>query len=128
MDLTNFMMLIHEFLNKDPDKVPEEATLIILDIKSAVCMDKNGKDNEHTRHIARRVNVVWNGENCKMHKIDWCKGGLKLADIATNNVGESDLIPRMKNIMVRIDNLDRTLVQERVKGYRIVYGTIALYD
>ena len=112
MDLAHFMMLIHAFLNTDPDKVPEEAPLIILDIKSDVCMDTNGKDTEHTRHIFRRVNVVRNGENCKKHKIDWCKGGLKLAYIATNNVGESDLNPRMKNIMARIDNLDRTLLQE----------------
>ena len=99
-------------LNKYPDKFPEEAPLIILDIKSAVCMNKNGMDTEHTRHIVRRVNDVRNGENCKMHKIDWCKGGLKLADIETNNVGESDLYPRMINIMLRIDNLDITLVQE----------------
>ena len=27
-----------------------------------------------------------------MHKIDWCEGGLQLADIATNNVGETDLL------------------------------------
>ena len=47
-----------------------------------------------------------------MHKIDWCEGGLKLADIATKNVGEHDLTPRMKYIMVRIDNCDRKLVHE----------------
>ena len=39
-----------------------------------------------------------------MHKIDWCEGGLKLADIATKNVGEPDLTARMKYIMVRLDN------------------------
>ena len=39
-----------------------------------------------------------------MHKIDWCEGGLKLADIATKNVGEPDLTPRIKYIMVRLDN------------------------
>ena len=39
-----------------------------------------------------------------MHKIEWCEGGLKLADIANENVGENDLNPRMKYIMVRIDN------------------------
>ena len=39
-----------------------------------------------------------------MHKIDWFEGGLKLADIATKNVGYHDLTPRMKYIMVRIDN------------------------
>ena len=39
-----------------------------------------------------------------MHKIDWCKGGLQLADIATKNVGENDLYPRMNYIMVRLEN------------------------
>ena len=39
-----------------------------------------------------------------MHKIDWCEGGLKLADIDTKNVGETDLTPGMKYIMVRLDN------------------------
>ena len=46
-------MLIHELLNKDPDIVTEEAPLIVLDSKSAMCMAKNGKDAEHIRHIAR---------------------------------------------------------------------------
>ena len=39
-----------------------------------------------------------------MRKIDWCEGGLQLADIATNNFGEPDLTPRMKYIMVRLYN------------------------
>ena len=34
--LANFRMLIRELLNKDPDIVPEEAPLIVLDRKSAV--------------------------------------------------------------------------------------------
>ena len=67
-------------------------------------MDNNGKDNKHTRHISSRVNFVGNVENCKMHKIDGCEGGLQLSDIATTNVGENDLNTRMKYIMVRIDN------------------------
>ena len=67
-------------------------------------MDKNGKDTKHTRHIARRMNLVRNGEKCNMHKIDWCEGGLQLADIGTKNVNESDLTPRIKYIMVRLDN------------------------
>ena len=46
---------------------------------------------------------VRNGEKCNMHKIDWYEGGLKLADIATNNVVEPDLTPRIKYIMVRIE-------------------------
>ena len=43
------------------------------------------------------------GEKCKMHKIDWCEGGLQLADIGTMNVSEPDLTPRMEYIMVRLE-------------------------
>ena len=75
------MMLIHELLKNDPDIFPEEAPLIVLDWKSAMCMYNNGKDTKHTRHIARRMHFVRNGEKCKMQKIDWCEGGLQLADI-----------------------------------------------
>ena len=34
----------------------------------------------------------------------WRGGGLKLADIPTKNDGENDLNPRMKYIVVRLDN------------------------
>ena len=78
MALAHFRVFIHEFLNKDPDIVPEESPLIILDSKSDVCMAKNVKDTKHTRHIESRMNYVRNGENFKMHKIDWCGGGLQL--------------------------------------------------
>ena len=78
--------------------------LIVLDSKSAMCMAKNGRDTKHTRHIARRMNFVRNGEKCKMHKIEWCEGGLQLADIGTKNVSETDLTPRMKYIMIRLEN------------------------
>ena len=91
MALAHFRMLIHELLNKYPDIVPEEAFLIVLDSKSAICMSNNGKDTKHTRHIARRMHFVRNGENCKMHKIDRCEGGLQLADIGTKNLSEPDL-------------------------------------
>ena len=104
MALAHFRMLVHELLNEDPDMVPKEATLIVLDSKTAMCMAKNGKDTKHTRHIARRMHFVRNGEKCKMHKIDWCEGGLQLADIGTNNVSEPDITPRMKCIMVRLEN------------------------
>ena len=39
-----------------------------------------------------------------MRRTDWCEGGLKLADIVTKNVIENDLNPRMKYIMVSLDN------------------------
>ena len=87
MALAHFRMLIHEFLNKDPVTVPEEDPLTVLDSMYDICMDKNGKDTKQTRHIARMMHLVKNGENCKMHKIDWCEGGLQLADIYTKNVG-----------------------------------------
>ena len=104
MALAHFRMLIHEFLNKDPDIVPEESPLIVLDSKSYMCMSSNGKDTKHTRNIASIMHFLRNGEKCKMHKIDWCEGGPKLAEIVTNNVSEPDLTPRMKYIMVRLEN------------------------
>ena len=86
MALAHVRMLIRELLKRDTYIVPEEAPLIVLDSKSTMCMAKNGKYTKHTRHIARRIHFVRNGEKCKMHKIDWCEGGLKLADIGTKNV------------------------------------------
>ena len=53
MALAHFRMLIHELLNQDPDIVPKEASLIVLNSKSAMCMAKNDKDTKHTRHIVR---------------------------------------------------------------------------
>ena len=62
MALAHFRMLIHSLLNKDPDIVPKEAPLIILDSKSAICVAKNDKDTKHARHITRRIHFVSNGE------------------------------------------------------------------
>ena len=67
-------------------------------------MAKYGKYIKHTRHIARRIHFVRNGEKCKIQKIDWFEGGLQLADIGTKIVSEPDLTPRMKYIMVIIEN------------------------
>ena len=55
MALAHFSMLIHELFNKDPDIVPEEPTIIILDRNSAVCVANDGKDIKHTIHISGRV-------------------------------------------------------------------------
>ena len=71
-DLAHFRMLIHEFLNKDPYIFPEEASLIILDIKSAFFMAKNIDDTKHTSYIYRRVHFVRNGEIYNIQEIDWC--------------------------------------------------------
>ena len=104
MALAHFRMLIHELLNKDTEIFPEEALLIVLDSKYAMCMAKNGKDTRNTRHIARRMHLVRNGEKCKMHKINWCEVGIQLEEIGTKNVSEPDLTPRIKYIMVIIEN------------------------
>ena len=104
MALSHFRMLIHELLNKDQDMVPKESHLIVLDSKYAICMAKSGKGTKHTRHIARRIHFVRDGEKCNMHKIDWCEGGVQLADIGTKNVSEPDITPRIKYIRVRLEN------------------------
>ena len=75
-----------------------------MDSKSTVCMVNNSKDTNPTRHIARKVNFVRNCDKFKMHKIEYCEGGLQLSDIATKNVGENYLNPRIKYIMLRPDN------------------------
>ena len=58
---------MNEFLNNNPDIVPDEYPLITLDRKSAVCMTENGKDTNNTRYIARRPHFVSNDEieKCK---------------------------------------------------------------
>ena len=104
MALENFRMLINELLNKDLDIFTEEYTLVVFDGKSAMSMAKNGKDTKHTRHIERRMYFVSNEEKCKMHKIYWCGGGLKLSEISTKNVGDHYLNRRMKYIMIRLEN------------------------
>ena len=91
-------------MNKDPYVVPEQAPLIILDRKSVICMDNNGKDTKHTRHISRKMYFVINGEEWNLHKTVWCEGGLKLAYIVTINLKEDELNPRLGYYMVRIDN------------------------
>ena len=46
MALAHFRMFIHELLNNDPDIVPEEAPMIILDSNYSVCMANNDKDTK----------------------------------------------------------------------------------
>ena len=63
------MMLVHGFLEKYSDIVPESVSLIILHIKSDMCMANNGMNINNNRHISRRVLFLRNGKNCKMYKI-----------------------------------------------------------
>ena len=88
MSLAHFRMINIWLLKRVPDAVPEEAPTIILDIISAVFMDKNGKDTNHIRHISRRMHFVRNFEECNLQKIVCCEGGMKLADIGTKNCRE----------------------------------------
>ena len=126
--LAHLRMLIHELLNKDTYIVPEEGPLILLDIKSAVCINNNnGKDTERTSPISRIMHLVRNGEKFNMHKIDWFEGGLNLSDIDTNNGGELDLTPWMKYILVRLDNWEKHLymkgdiIQDSLWNYSTVW-------
>ena len=91
-------------MKKDPYMVPQEAPIIVLDSESYVCMSNNGKYTKNNRNISRRVHFLRNGDKCKLHKIGWFEGGLQLVDIAYKNVRYNDLIPRIKYIMVRLDN------------------------
>ena len=56
MSLAHFSMLIREFLNKDPDIVPEASPLTVLDSKSSVFVDNNGNYTKDNRHISIIVN------------------------------------------------------------------------
>ena len=55
-----------------------------------------------------------------MQKIDWCEGSLQLAYIGTKNVSEPDLTPRMKYIMVRLENCRQNTSTGGVIDYRII--------
>ena len=50
------------------------------------------------------MHLVRNGEECNLHKILLCEGGLKLVDIATKNVREDEFSPKLGYSMVIIDN------------------------
>ena len=77
-------------------------------------MDKNGKDTNHTRHIYRIVHFVRNSEKLKMHKIDWCEGGLQFSDMVTKNVGENNLNPIMKYIMISLDRVHDSYEEQQL--------------
>ena len=67
MSLSVFIILNNELLNNDPDVVSEQAPLIILYIKSDMCMDRNGKNTKHTRQISRRANFVRSYKEYNIH-------------------------------------------------------------
>ena len=67
-------------------------------------MTNNGKETKHTRNISRRIHLVRHGEELNLNKKVWCEGGLKLADIGTNNFREGELNPILRYVMVRLDS------------------------
>ena len=60
MALKHSSMLNNGLLNKDPYLILEQAFLIILDGKSAIRMDNNGKVTKNIRYISRIINLVIN--------------------------------------------------------------------
>ena len=86
--------------------------MVLFYSKADMCMDNNGKDTKHIRNIARIMRFVRNSEKCRIHDIYGCEGGLQLVDITTNIIGEHDLTPRMKYMMVRLENWGRSIIQE----------------
>ena len=104
MDLSHFRMLNNKMMDQYLYMVTHWTPLIILDIKSDVCMSDNGKYTKHTRHIYRRMKFVRTGEECNMHKKRWCEGGMKLSDIGTKNVSQDELNTIVGYDMVRLDN------------------------
>ena len=88
MALSHLRMIKNSLKNTDPDVVPEKAHLIMVYRKSYVCLAKSVNDTIHTRHIFSRMHFVRNGEELNFNKIVWCKEGLQLANIGTNNVKE----------------------------------------
>ena len=55
MSLAHFRMMNSELEGKQPDEIPSDLPLMILDSKAATDMSKNGRDSKQTRHIARRM-------------------------------------------------------------------------
>ena len=55
MDLAQFRIINHEFLNKDKNVVLEQAPFLILDIKSALYMAGNGKDTKQKTHFQKNA-------------------------------------------------------------------------
>ena len=54
-----------------------------------------------------------------MHKTVWCKRGLQLSDVGTNNVREDGLNIRLGYYMLRLENWKNTCTRGLI-GYRRV--------
>ena len=103
MALAHFRMLKNELEGKDQHEAPEDPPLVILDRKSEVDMAKNGKDTKQTRHIARRMHFVWQGEAMGLHTLRWVEAKLQLVDIGTKNIRPDEIRPQLEYLMVVVD-------------------------
>ena len=103
MSISHFSMLSNEFLIKDPYVVLEQAPLMILEGKLALCMANKGNDIKHTIIIDIRMHFVRNVEECNFHNTVWCWGGLKFAEIGTENVSKYELNTILVYAIVRLD-------------------------
>ena len=81
MDPAHCRIINNKFWKKYTDVVTEQASMILLEGKSSVCMDNNGKDTNHTRNIPRRIQLVRNVEEWNFYKKVCCEEDLQLADI-----------------------------------------------
>lgn len=72
-ELAHFKMLNSALKGEDPDQLPSDPPLIVMDSKSGIDMAKNGKNSKHTRHIMRRIHFVHMGEAEGYHQAAWCK-------------------------------------------------------
>ena len=97
-------MINNGIMNKDPYVVPDQALLIILDSKSAVCMANNGNNTKHIRQIYRIIKLLRNGEEFNLHKKVWCEGCIQLSEIGTKDVVEYGLNPRLGYTMAILEN------------------------
>ena len=93
---------------KDTDVDSEQEHLILLDGKSDICMDNNGKDTKHTRYIPRWIHFVRSGKEWTLPQAVWCEGGLKLSDIVTKNVREDEFNYILRYAMVTLDSWQNT--------------------
>ena len=98
MAVAHSRMLVNELNDVDPDDFGE-AIKILVDNTSAQAMAKNEKDTKHTRHIARRMHYVRDGQQIGAHDLNYIPADLNLADPGTKNLGADELEPRLKYMM-----------------------------
>ena len=75
-----------------------------MDIKSYICMAKNGKDTKQTRHISRRIHFARNGEERILQMTVWCEGGMQPVYTGTNTRREDEFNHGLKYLVVILDN------------------------